>query len=402
MRLKKNHILNYNLECHIYSGTWLLATSLVSLPTSSHASLKEDFLRQTFNCPRPADEKFQLAAGPLKESEVPDFEETDAETSDDSDSNLRATDSEEAVLAATDDECPDAPASSRAYSRRRQDKFEFLGKAVCSRACSRLLGVGQNTIQKLRQGEAVFTMKERAPLPKHPTFGFALRGECGQKWASVVLFLWLVYHSSAESLPTDFVSAFKNSQSEESDFPQLDHEERDEVLRSVNGFMRSLHQYNSDIEAHMIGPGFFRGERRNLPHGTRTELFFEYRAYCNSVKDDNPASYSTFLRIANKVFGGQQFLHFRKPSEHAVCDVCTRLKRSIRFRRGVLSSSGTGTSADSDAVKSYTSHILHQWLDRQCYWSLRTLSQAWFRRETDLAEQSLCHDFGTMVQSRNL
>ena len=313
---------------------------------------------------------------------------------------MRATDSDSEILAATDDETPKLREPKRQYASRRRESVEFLGKRVCTRACARLLKVGQTTIQRLRSGEDVFTMSVRRKLPKHPSFGFSMRGDTGQTWVHVVLYLWMVYHSAAECLPTDFVSGFKSNQKadlenqSECKFPQPGGDE-ETVLRSVHGFMRSLHQYNSDIEAHMIGPGFFRGERRHLPHGCRTEMFFEYRAYCRSVGEQEPASYATFLRIANKVFGPHLrsgFLHFRKPSEHAVCDVCTRLKRSMRFRRGAIASTN-GSNADADVVRAYTTHthththILHQWLDRQVYWSLRTLSQNWFRREIDLAER---------------
>lgn len=304
----------------------------------------------------------------LVEGQQPDFHETDAETSEDS--SLRATGSESEVLVATDDD--KEAVHKQPYAKRRQERLQFFDKTVCSKSCARLLGIGQTTLQRLREGQAVFTMKNRQPIPKHPSFEFSLRGEAGSKWTHVVLFLWPIYHSSAECLPTDFVSGFKQRQSEGSQpqdqecmFPKDSNCDREDVLRSVNSFLRSLHQYNSDVEAHMIGPGFFRGERRHLPHGTRTEMFFEYRAYCKSVGDNDPASFATFLRIANKVFGPHMragFLNFRKPGEHAVCDVCTRLKRSMRFRRGVLAATG-GPTADADAVQAYSSHILHQWLD---------------------------------------
>lgn len=352
--------------------------------------MQERFLRDVFNCPA---KHFDV-----QKDEAPLMEETDVETqSSGNELSFHATDSDpDDVFRATDDEEPKQN-PSRSYAARRREPFTFLGKRVCSRAFARLLGVGQTTLQRLRNGEAMFTNKSRPPIPKHPSFGFSLRGDAGSKWSHVVLFLWMIYHSSAECMPTDFVSGFKNLQAgkkkDELDdciFPESNDNE-DDVLRSVNGFMRSLHQYNSDIEAHMIGPGFFRGERRHLAHGNMTEMFFEYRAYCKAVGESDPASFSTFNRIAQKVFGPHMsagFLRFRKPSEHAVCDVCTRLKRSLRFRRGVLGGSD-GSSADADAVSAYTSHILHQWLDRQCYWSLRTLSQGWFRRERELGEKRL-------------
>ena len=237
-------------------------------------TLQEDFLRETFNCPKK--DPFEMHS---VQGEQPDFIETDSETSNDS--ALRATGSEpDAVLVATDDELQDN-GQKRSYNKRRQDRLHFLGKPVCSKSAARLLG--QTTLQKLRDGQAIYTMKNRAPLPKHPSFGFVLRGDAGAKWSHVVLFLWLIYHSSAECLPTDFVSGFKQTYTkkdekweylEECVFPTGPDRDKEDVIRSVHGFMRSLHQYNSDIEAHMIGPGFFRGERRHLPHGSRTEMFF--------------------------------------------------------------------------------------------------------------------------------
>ena len=344
-------------------------------------------MRKQFNCPRR--HEFQTAFAPCDQDEASELEQTD----ESDDSTLPATASEGEVMLASDEEQKDQTA--RFYSCRRKECFVFLDKQVCSRAFPRLLGIGQKVLQQLRDGQEVFTNKCRPPIPKHPSFGFSLRGDAGAKWASVVVFLWMIYHSTAECLPTDFVSGFKNSQNikdEECMFPTHSAGASDDaVLRSVTGFLRSLHQYNSDIEAHMIGPGFFKGERRHLPHGSRTELFFEYRAYCKAVGQEDPASFATFNRIASKVLAPHMqsgYLHFRKPSEHAVCDVCTRLKRSLRFRRGVMAASG-GSAADADAVASYTSHILHQWLDRQVYWSLRTISQAWFRRENELADRPL-------------
>ena len=233
---------------------------------------EESVLRQTFNCPLPKHEDFQVAA---KLDDVPEFEETDVETSESSDGSfLQATDSEQELLVATDEEAP-AASSCRPYTRRRQEDFQSLGKTVCGRACARLLGVGQNTLQRLRRGEAIFTMKSKPALPKHPSFGFTMRGETSQKWTTVVIFLWMIYHSSAECLPTDFVSDFKKgkAEAEDTEFPE-DSAQHDDVLRSVNGFMRSLHQYNSDLDAHMIGPGFFsRGEEKPSPWFPDRDVF---------------------------------------------------------------------------------------------------------------------------------
>ena len=106
----------------------------------------------------------------------------------------------------------------------------------------------------------------------HPTFGFAMRGDVAEKWPSVVMFLWFVYHSAAECMPTDSLHKLKKPEAiKEAAFV----EDRDPDLsaRHINHFVRTLQTYNSDIEAHLIGPGSFKGERRYLQHGSRTEFF---------------------------------------------------------------------------------------------------------------------------------
>ena len=110
-------------------------------------------------------------------------------------------------------------------------------------------------------------------------------------------------------------------------------------------------------------------------HSSRTELFFEYVAHCNATSEE-PASYTTFLRVANKILGPHLrtgHLHFRKPNEHSKCDTCIRLKKACRKKQL--------QPGDSDAAtRAYSSHILSQWLDRQIYWSFRSLSQSFFQQ----------------------
>ncbi|CAK9008227.1 unnamed protein product [Durusdinium trenchii] len=139
--------------------------------------------------------------------------------------------------------------------------------------------------------------------------------------------------------------------------------------------MTSLHRYRSDVDVHLIGPGTFKGERRELPNSSRTELYFEYVAHC-STTSEVPASFNTFLRVVNRVMGPHVrdgHLHFRKDSEHAKCDTCVRLKKLLRPNR-------QGAALNDAASQSYSRHLLSQWLDRQAYWSYRSLSQTWFRK----------------------
>ena len=200
-----------------------------------------------------------------------------------------------------------------------------------------------------------------------------------------MMFLWLVYHSAAEHMPNDFKHGLGRPENlNETPFPEK-RDDDDQVIRHVNAFMQNLHLYHSDVDVNMIGPGTFRGERRHLQHGSMIELYYEYLAHCTSNGKEG-ASLSTFLRVANKVLGKnnrQGHLHFRKPNEHSKCDQCIRLKKALRSKKG---------SADNTLVRAYSSHILSQWLDRQIYWSFRTLSQTWFRQQAELGQRQLVPD----------
>ncbi|CAK9078250.1 unnamed protein product, partial [Durusdinium trenchii] len=77
---------------------------------------------------------------------------------------------------------PEQPAQKRQrYNQRSNESAKFLGKPVCRRALAALLGIGGSTLQRLRGGESAYTQNARKPLAKHPTFGFAIRGETGHE-----------------------------------------------------------------------------------------------------------------------------------------------------------------------------------------------------------------------------
>ena len=204
------------------------------------------------------------------------------------------------------------------------------------------------------------------------------------------MFLWLVYHSAAEHMPNDFRHGLGRPLNlNETPFPE-NRREDDQVTRHVNAFMQNLHLYHSDVDVNMIGPGTFKGERRHLQHGSMIEMYYEYLAHCNSHGKEG-AALTTFLRVANKVLGKnerQGHLHFRKPNEHSKCDQCIRLKKALRNKKGK-----SLVGSDDPMVRAYSSHILSQWLDRQIYWSFRTLSQTWFRQQVEVGERKLVLDF---------
>ena len=190
------------------------------------------------------------------------FSESDAEVFPDSEDevNFVASDDEQNLAVA-----PAASSSKRAYAPRRKDGVTFLGETVCVRAACRLLGVGQDTIQRLRTGQFGYQPGKKK-YPCHPQFGFAMRGDTREKWPAVVMFLWLVYHSAAEPLPTDPGHRLRKPDNPaETPFPETNKDQdNDELDRRVNAFMTSLNTYKTDIDVHLVGPGTFKGERREL------------------------------------------------------------------------------------------------------------------------------------------
>ena len=107
---------------------------------------------------------------------------------------------------------------------------------------------------------------------------------------------------------------------------------------------------------HLVGPGSFSGERKLLPHGSKTELYWSYRAWARARQQD-PASYAVFMRVCAKVIGPNLqngLLKFRKISEHGKCDVCARLKKAARTARG---KSGFKSSHAMAAQESLSRHV---------------------------------------------
>ena len=247
----------------------------------SIVSLQDEFLRCHFiGVERRQVQDQLLCAIEDEPPSDPDLLATDSELAE-SDEVFEESGSEAGLFLASDDEAKvglgAASGSKRSYAKRRAENLQFLGKAVCVRACSKLLGVGQKILQRLREGQEGYVTK-RAQIPKHPTFQFAMRGDSAERWPSVVMYLWLVYHSAAECMPTDPHHALRKPEGKnlEAPFPvSTDDADSDEVSRRINAFMTSLHTYNSDIDVHLIGPGTFKGERRDLQklEGTSISLF---------------------------------------------------------------------------------------------------------------------------------
>ena len=127
---------------------------------------------------------------------------------------------------------------------------------MCSKAYQKLLGVGDSTLTKLKNGEPAYTMHDRTEIPRHPVLGFAL--DRGRLWQKVLMFLWIIYMSQAEVLPTTFNAAC------ETPFSKIDKDE-DFGLRTVNQYLNSLNTCQFNVDLLNMGPGTFNGPKRQAP-----------------------------------------------------------------------------------------------------------------------------------------
>ena len=164
----------------------------------------------------------------------------------------------------------------RNYAKRRSGPLLFLGLEVCVHAFQHLLGVGSSTLHRLRHDGKAFTRnrKEKTVNVKHPHFGFSL--DRGSKWISVVMFLWVLYHSSGEVLPTTL--SMPNDARSEMPFPK--EPDTDFTERSVSKFMASIQNHGHDIDVMTIGPGTFAGPKRHIQHTTRSETYHLLMLIC--------------------------------------------------------------------------------------------------------------------------
>jgi hypothetical protein len=134
-------------------------------------------------------------------------------------------------------------------------------------------------------------------------------------------------------------------------------------------------------DAAAVGPGLCAGPLRFLPPGKRVHLYWEFGAWCQAT-GHQPASLATFLRVLREAVPN---LRIRKAGTHATCDACMRLKAAIREARH--------PERRQAAIETYTKHLLLQWMDRQVYWNMVSLSVA-VRQALSLGQR-----FGDLARS---
>jgi hypothetical protein len=284
---------------------------------------------------------------------------------------------------ASDSEADDirAPPSKRPRRQYNQGKprrdacsFSFLGRKVCRVAALRLMRVGPDRLERVRDGR----LDGRRDCPHAPS----------KMRSSVWRFLWTLYHTVGEGMPDKFSFSLADADTlvlgacktlkrkAPSSHPirpeDIDAEEAtvtisrvrddDQHARAIAGHAMYVVSHENPVDSALIGPGIFRGPLRFLPPGKRMHLYWEYRAW--STNNNTPAaSFSTFLRA----FGlCEHVLRIRKTGMHAVCSECTDFKK--------LLSKARFPQDRQRVLEQYTAHIVSQWLDRQVYGNAMSVS----------------------------
>jgi hypothetical protein len=183
------------------------------------------------------------------------------------------------------------------------------------------------------------------------------------------MFLWLVYHTCAETLPTDWIENASDRKTRGGRIlpldPIVDDDQNIEIQRWAAGNVLRLNAYGTSPETFLSGPGTTSGPRRFAQHQRPIDLYWEYIGWCR-VKTYKPGSFHTFLRVLHKVFGCH--LQFRKSggSQHCECSICNALKREVR--------NAWQPHVRDAHLEAYFRHIYEQWLDRHV-WFIPTVTK---------------------------
>lgn len=267
------------------------------------------------------------------------------------------------------------PRSQYNAGKPRRDAFSicFLGHGMCKAAARFLMRVGDDRIERVRNG----IMDGRRDRPHAP----------GKMMTSVWRFLWTLYHTVGEGMPDKFNFEMRDAKTlvlaarrtlkrkgpdplpimpdeidtfTTSTFNIVDDDE--EQVRAIANHATYVVSQQHPADSALVGPTMFRGPLRFLPPGKRVHLYWEYVGWaeCSNMPS---ASFHTFLRAFGQC---RQVLRIRNCGNHAVCSKCATFKKQLskaRFpqdRRSIL--------------EEYTAHIVNQWLDRQVYGNATSVS----------------------------
>ena len=249
----------------------------------------------------------------------------------------------------------------------KRAQWSFCGHRVCVQAFCKLLPVGLHQLYK----GVKMALDMRRAFPGCPK---TVR-PCPQQEVCDRFFIDL-YRSAAEPLPTEFkLSGVDQHMAMAEPVGAVDSDEDDMVQGS--GFQvpgpDSALDWDPDRPLHAIvsecaGREVLGVPIRELPHGTLTDLHWQFLAYCTCIQlepSDTP-SLSTFRRAW--VDKWKAVLKFKPESSHACCQTCFELHQKIYGTWAKPVEKFTFAAA-------WRQHLQDQCHDRMIYWSLRFASR---------------------------
>ena len=285
-------------------------------------------------------------------------------------------------------------ASLTISGRSSRTQLEICGSHICVESFCRLLGMSRKRFYKLVNGEPDLRTKESGT---RPTF-------C-PKQAQVDEFFRDLYQSAAEPpagglhFSDELIVAwllyclfFSSSLLCYSNFFYLACQvvpESPGDLEAEAGITETLKDWcalSSPVEFVVQNCGSsVHALRRYLPHGTPTDLYWQYLAWhegraeagqplkvfgprssgVEATEQSRPASWTTFWRVYTIWF---EILRPRAKSDHGQCQTCFELQTDMYAKHFT-------PQQKLEKAHAWRVHLQHQYLDRQIYWSLRHASK---------------------------
>ena len=183
---------------------------------------------------------------------------------------------------------------------------------------------------------------------------------------SIDQFFLELYHSAAEMLPPSAKVGRVDEcfDAEAHDDREQDVHGRDDAAAIAmpawdpeSALLDEVHRLH--LDPHSVLP------RKFLHHQHLSELWWQYVAWTTTM-GSTQASHSTFYRRWAAYW--KHCLGFRKSSEHAECNECSRYKTFLHF-------SHASPSSRREAAQNWRNHLQAQYHDRLLYWHARWWSK---------------------------
>ncbi|CAJ1363654.1 unnamed protein product, partial [Effrenium voratum] len=236
--------------------------------------------------------------------------------------------------------------------------WRFLGKRVCLRRLTALLGCSARTFQKATHGGSVDLRQNNGRARADASI-------------SVDQFFFEMYNSAAELLPEDpscHVEDIDNSIDADerpaaSAVPLLQPHSKFHQMLPILGWDPSQTFLQDVMTASMDEQDLIRYIQNQKP----IDLWWQYLAWAVARCGGQSASWSTFWRRWHGRW--KHCIGLRKQSQHSQCSICFEHSQFIHY--------GRGTAQDKrNRAQAWQAHLREQYHDRLIYWHLRWQSRS--------------------------